>query len=121
MSEVAYLPPLSPNKACRTHLRVVVRETCPTQAILRSSIRPQQGCGDEEEEIAFKKRSPSIKSTKLPFQIALLRATELAQILLVGQHESITEPAGSTRQEPPRPLRFILLPGQSRGPDGDGE
>ncbi len=82
MSEVAYLP--SPNEACRTHLLAIVCETRPTQTPLPSSRRRKQGCRDEEDERAYKKRSPLIKSTKLPFQLALLRATEFAQKLLIG-------------------------------------
>ena len=56
----------------------------PTQAPLPSNKSLKQGCRKEEDERADKKLSPSIKSTKFPFQITLLRATEFAQKLLIG-------------------------------------
>ena len=65
--------------------------------------------------------SPSLNPNQFPFQLARLCAAELAQILFIGQHKSLTEPAATARQEPPRSLGFILLPRQSRSPDGHGD
>ena len=65
--------------------------------------------------------SPSRNPNQPALQLALLRTAELSQKLFIGQRKSLTDPAATARQDTPRPLGFILLPRQSRGPEGQWE
>ena len=66
------------------------------------------------------RRSSSIKPAQLSLQLSLLRATDFAQIFLVGEDESPTKPAATAaRQDSRGTLGFMRLSRQPRRPDGD--
>ena len=66
------------------------------------------------------RRSPSTRLAQLSFQLALVCATDFAQIFLVGEDESPTKPAAA-RQDSRGPLGIMLLSRHPRRPDGHWE
>ena len=80
-------------------------------------------CGEVTMTIPEHRRigiSSSIKPAQLSFQLALVCATDFAQIFLVGEDESPTKPAATAaRQDSRGPLGFMRLSRQPRRPDGD--